>query len=265
MARPDNIPKIALLILSTAIFLIFSGPMAAQDSSPSQPNLSGMWLIQDPGSGSFGDFMNNIPAPELRPEIVKQNEEAAAHAQQTVFHDLNDHTNCAEGGNIVLMMASSPAMSILQSKNETLIAADSNRSRFIYTDGRPHQDIHSANYHATGFGDSIGYWEGDSFVVDTIGFPNRMCGGRTPYLETPRGGRALPTTHLLEHFHVSADHTMLTITFTWEDPTVFLKPHTYSYNYKFLPGAFPFESEDSQRDAEYQQRLRTSVIAPKQQ
>jgi len=58
---------------------------------------------------------------------------------------------------------------------------------------------------------------------------------------------------------------MLTITFTWEDPTVFLKPHTYSYNYKFLPGAFPFESEDSQRDAEYQQRLRTSVIAPKQQ
>ena len=264
MAISTFIPKIALATIGTAMLLAICGSTGAQDSA-SHPNLSGMWLVQDPGSGSFGDFMNNVPAPELRPEIVKQNAEAAAHAQQTVFHDLNDHTDCVEGGNIVLMMASSPAMSILQSKNETLIAADSNRARFIYTDGGPHQDIHSPNYHATGFGDSIGHWEGDTFVVDTIGFPKRMCGGRTPYIETPRGGRALPTTHLTERFQLNADHTMLTITFTWEDQAVFLKPHTYSYNYKFLPGAFPFESEDSQRDAEYQQRLRTSVIAPKQQ
>jgi hypothetical protein len=250
-------------LTTAAVALFLCGTAIAQDRAQ-HPDLTGLWLIQDPGSGSFGAFVNNIPAPQLRPEIIKQNQEAEAKTEQTVFHNLDDHTGCTEGGEIVLMMESSPALNILPGKNETLIGADSSRARFIYTGGRQHQDIHSPNYHATGFGDSIGHWEGDTFVVDTIGFPARMCGGRTPYLVTPRGGRALPSTHLTERYDLNADHSMLTITFTWEDPNVYLAPHTYSYNYKFLPEAVPFESEDSQRDAAYQQRLRTSVAPPPQ-
>jgi len=256
-------------LLAAGVILACGFGVTAQQrvQSKAEVDITGLWLVQDPGSGSFGAFMNGVPKPELKPEIIKQNEEAAKHIEENIFHNLEDHSGCTEGGNFPLMMASSPPLNIVQSKDEVLLASESGRARFIRTDGSPHVDIHSPSYKATGFGDSIGHWEGDVLVVDTIGWPQRMCGGRTPYLETPGGGRALPTTHLVEHYEVSHEKndTFLTITYTWDDPAVYLKPHTYSYKYKLLPGAAPFESEDSQRDASYQQRERTSVIAPKQQ
>ena len=251
-------------VLAAALSGFSCGSSVAQSArSAPKVDMTGLWLrfISDPGSGAYGE---NIPLPELRPEIIKENEIAAARAQETIFHDLNDHEGCTEGGNFPLMMPSSPPLNIVQSKDEILIGTESGRSRFIYTDGRPHMDIHSPSYEPTGFGDSIGHWEGDVLVVDTIGWPKRMCGGRTPYLETPGGGRALPTTHLTERFQLSPDGKILTITFTWNDPAVFVKPHTYFYRYKNLEGALPIESEDSQRDAAYQQRLQSSTLPPKQ-
>jgi hypothetical protein len=43
--------------------------------------------------------------------------------------------------------------------------SDSNRLRRIYMDGRPHPDDPDLTFH----GHSIGHWEGDTLVVDTIG------------------------------------------------------------------------------------------------
>ena len=42
---------------------------------------------------------------------------------------------------------------------------DGNRMRRIYTDGRPHPEYPDLTYH----GHSIGEWEGDTLVVDTVG------------------------------------------------------------------------------------------------
>ena len=39
----------------------------------------------------------------------------------------------------------------------------------------------------------------------------------------------------------------------------------FSYHHKYLEGAPPLEGQDSQRDAAWQERLRTAAIAPKQQ
>jgi hypothetical protein len=59
----------------------------------------------------------------------------------------------------------------------------------------------------------------------------------------PGGGRAKDTTHLVERYRlVNADE--LSVTFTWEDPTVFLAPHTYSYTYKRLPEGIPIENNE---------------------
>ena len=245
--------------------MIVSAQQRAQ--SKAEVDITGMWLIQDPGSGSFDAFVNSVPKPDLKPEIIKENEIAKAHEQDTIFHNLDDHSNCTTGGNFILMMYSSPPLNIVQSKDEILIGSESGRARFIRTDGSPHVDIHSPAYTPTGFGDSIAHWEGDVLVVDTIGWPQRMCGGRAPYLETPGGGRALPTTHLTERYEVShqKNDTFLTITDTWDDPSVYVKPQVYSFKYKLLPEATPFENQDSQRDQALQQRQRSSVIAPKQQ
>ena len=51
--------------------------------------------------------------------------------------------------------------------------------RMIYLGGRPHPDM--KNYETTYFGDSVGHWEGDTLVVDTIGFnDDTWLGGGGP-------------------------------------------------------------------------------------
>jgi len=106
----------------------------------------------------------------------------------------------------------------------------------------------------TGFGDSIGHWEGDTLVVDTIGFAPRVCDSRRPMMLVPGGGRAKDTTHLVERYRLVGPDE-LSVTFTWEDSTVFLAPHTYSYTYKRLPEGIPIENNEepavAQPDRQY--------------
>jgi len=205
-----------------------------------------------------------VPKPALRPEIVKENEAIAAREAAGEVINRAERLASCPFGNLPMMMASSPPLNIVQSRDEVLIGAEANRGRFVYTDGRSHPDIRSADYVASGFGHSIGHWEGDTLVVDTVGFPARVCDSRRPVMVTPGGGRAKETTHLIERFRLSEDGEMLSVTFTWEDPTVLLTPHSYSYKYKRLAGANPIENNDDPGDPAYQQRLLQSVIPPPQ-
>jgi hypothetical protein len=238
--------------------------MAQPVTAPSPPDISGMWLVQDPGSGSFTEWFDNVPKPSLRPEIVKDNEQLAA--QERAGNVVNRAARSADCpiGNFPLMMASSPPLNIVQSRDEILLGAEANRARFIYTDGRGHPDIRSRDYQPSGFGHSIGHWEGSTLVVDTAGFPARVCDSRHPVMVTPGGGRAKETTHLVERYRLSDDGNALTISFTWEDPTVYLKPHSYEYSFKKLPGAHPFENNEDLRDQGYRERQFESVKPPPQ-
>ena len=235
-------------------------PAAAQGAT----DISGMWIVQDPGSGNWSDWYNNVPKPSLRPEIIKENEAIAAReAAGEVVNRAARLASCPFG-NLPAMMASSPPLNIVQSREEILIGAEANRGRFIYTDGRGHPDIGSADYISSGFGHSIGHWEGDTLVIDTIGFPARVCDSRRPAIVTPGGGRAKETTHLVERFRLTEGGDVLSVTFTWEDPTVFTAPHTYSYTYKKLAGTQPIENNDDPSDPAYQERQLQSVVPPPQ-
>jgi hypothetical protein len=207
------------------------------------PDMSGMWVVQDPGSGSWAAWYNNVPKPSLRPEIAKENEEIDARERAGNVVNRMPRTADCPVGNLPMMMASSPPLNIVVSRDEVLMGAESGRGRFIYTDGRSHPDPKDPAYIASGFGHSIGRWEGQTLVVDTIGFPPRVCDSRRPVMLTPGGGRAKDTTHLVERYElVGADE--LKVTFTWEDPTILLAPHTYSYTYKRIPQATPIENNE---------------------
>jgi hypothetical protein len=214
----------------------WGGTVAAQ----APPDLSGMWLVQDPGSGSFTEWYNNVPKPRLRAEIAKDNEAIAAREAGGEVVNKAPRLESCPVGNLPMMMASSPALNIVQARNEILIGAESNRGRFIYTDGRTHPDTKSPDYVASGFGHSTGAWEGPSLVIETIGFPPRVCDSRRPVMVTPGGGRAKDTTRLVERVRL-VDTDTLQWTFTWEDATVLMQPHTYSYTFKKVPGGHPFE------------------------
>src|SRR5215467_15212767 len=124
-------------------------------SAQAVPDLSGMWIVQDPGSGNWADWFNNVPKPALRPEIIKDNEAIAAREAAGAVVNRAERLATCPFGNLPMMMASSPPLNIVQSKDEILIGAEANRGRFIYTDGRGHPDTHSPDYIAAGVGHSI--------------------------------------------------------------------------------------------------------------
>ena len=77
----------------------------------------------------------------------------------------------------------------------------------VYTDGRPHPDTKSPAYKATGNGHSTGRWQGDTLLVDTVGFPAKMCDTRWRIMRVTGGGRAKETTHLTQRVRLTdAEH-----------------------------------------------------------
>jgi len=83
--------------------------------------------------------------------------------------------------------------------------------RVIPTDGTPHP----ADPDPTWMGDSVGRWEGDTLVVDTVGFNDKT--------ELPGGYKHTEALHLVERFH-RTDFNNLDYEATVEDPNVFEKP-----------------------------------------
>ena len=83
-------------------------------------------------------------------------------------------------------------------------------ARIVPLDGRPHLAQHIGQWH----GDSRGYWEGDTLVVDTMNFTHKTSfRGSTENL------------HLVERF-TRVDADTLLYEFTIDDPTTFTRPWT---------------------------------------
>jgi hypothetical protein len=92
--------------------------------------------------------------------------------------------------------------------------------RQIWTDGRPHPKDSNPSW----MGDSIGKWEGDTLVVDTIGFNDKTWLDQVghPHSEA---------LHLIERIHRIAPD-MLQIDFTFDDLKAFTKPWTGTKQFK---------------------------------
>ena len=154
--------------LSGVVTLVFCSCLTA--AAQGAVDLTGMWIVQDPGSGNWSEWFDNVPKPALRPEIIKNNEAIAAREAAGAVVNRAERLASCPFGNLPMMMASSPPLNIVQSKDEILIGAEANRGRFIYTDGRRHPDTRNAEYVPSGFGHSVGHWEGDTLVVESIGY-----------------------------------------------------------------------------------------------
>jgi hypothetical protein len=78
-------------------------------------------------------------------------------------------------------------------------------------------DKHSDNVETSWYGESIGRYEGDTLVVDTIGLDDR----------TPVDGFGTPHTkqlHVIERFHLIEDGNVLEANIHVEDPGAFTTP-----------------------------------------
>ena len=132
---------------------------------------------------------------------------------------------------VPFVMDSGTPIDIRQGKTMIIVAPENNPApRYFYL-GRQH--VNPEIYDPTTGGDSIANWEGDTLVVDTIGFhPTR---GIT---SIPGGGFKTDKSRLVERYRLLENGTVLSVTFTWTDPTVFAAPHTYEFRYRRLPAKY---------------------------
>jgi hypothetical protein len=96
--------------------------------------------------------------------------------------------------------------------------------REIFTDGRPHD----AGVEQTWLGDSIGKWDGDTLVVDTIGFNDRS------WLDAA-GHPHTDALHVIERYR-RLDLGHMEIEITIDDPKAYTKPWTVKTHPQLLHG-----------------------------
>jgi len=144
---------------------------------------------------------------------------------------------------VPFIMGQSPPINIAQADDEMLIMAEQvSAARHIYLDGRSHPS--AATFAPTTNGHSIGHWQGGELVVDTTNFSSRGAN------DIPGGGYRTRTSHQVEDFKLSDDGKTLTIVSTWDDPSVFVEPHTYTSTYHKLPAStYAFEDICDASDA----------------
>jgi hypothetical protein len=172
-------------------------------------DLSGYWEL--------GPENKSIPAAELMFGVTK------SVLDKVALEDAVSLRWCRPLG-LPAVMDNGRPLDIQQGKWEILIAPEANSSpRHLYFD-RPHID--PKIFDPASMGDSVAHWEGDTLIVDTIGFHPKD--GR---MLIPGGGFRTESSHLVERYKLLKSGSVLSVSFTWTDPKVFRTPHTYEYRY----------------------------------
>jgi hypothetical protein len=158
---------------------------------------------------AVGDPNNPILQPWARDAIRKHNELVLSGKQ--VF---SPHASCWPVGVPAFLLSpmTRPLYFVQGPKEVVMILTSFNDVRRVYL-----ADKHSANVKTSWYGDSIGHYEGDKLVVDTIGLDDRtfVDGFRTPHTKQ---------LHVVERFHLTDGGETLEVNVHVEDPGAFTMP-----------------------------------------
>ena len=186
------------------------------------PDLSGFWEIRDmTNAGLRGGAVIGHPAPPVyTPAAQATMQQGRGRGRgQAANETVSITSQYCRTLAYPFFMTSSPPFDIVQGPNEILVLAEREMgSRHIFLN-QNHPD--PAYLEPSDNGDSIAHWDGDTLVVDTIGFkPGNGA-----------GGAKTAQTHLVERYHLFDDGKRLSVSFEWTDPETYAKPYTYELGY----------------------------------
>ena len=201
-------------------YMVVAGAIAASVSSAAaqERDVSGTWELSFDG--------RRVPAASLAPGVTP------AMLEEVAQKDARSVRWCLPLG-LPFTMTQSRPIDIRQGTRHIVISAESlvAPARYVYLNRAAHID--KEEFEPTTSGDSIARWEGDTLVVDTVGFS-----ASKGMLSIPGGGYRTEDTRLTERFRLLQNGSILSVTSTWEDPKVFRVPHTYELRYQRLPANY---------------------------
>jgi hypothetical protein len=184
------------------------------------PDWSGIWV---PNIADQNAQATSNPPPWT---VKVAAEMAAAAAEENAGHPRGLFIDCLPEGMPSWMLISHNAMEILYQPGRVIMLGDSdgNRLRRIYTDGRGHPADPDPSF----YGHSIGHWDGQTLVVDTIGVLPQSFLAISEAIGVPNDG----DLHVTERIHLEgADRLYDELTITaprvlskpWQTTRIFLR------------------------------------------
>ncbi len=187
-----------------------------------KPDLSGVWAVECNVYGRDACFTQSIffdLTKDMKPEDVEMTPWAAgiAAARQSRNHVDDPYGFCMPPGFPRIDYAGGPfkvlvTPGVTAFLYETLVGL---MFRQVFTDGRPLPQVSDPSW----LGYSVGRWEGDTFVVDTVGLKD---GG---WLDTLKGHPSSDALQVTERFR-RTDFGHMDLAITIDDPKAYRKPWT---------------------------------------
>jgi hypothetical protein len=220
-----------------------------------KPDLSGVWMIEPttreeyqkmlgsapeisdklgvPGNelGMVSKYFINILADVKRDEEPLRPEAAEILQQRDATLGNGSPTKYCLPGGVPWATFVAPFKMIQASREIVVLHEDNNLPRQIYIDGRK---VPATIDLPSWVGFSAGRWEGDTLVVDTVGFNDRA------WLDAVGHPRS-EELHMVERF-TRRDFGHMDIGITIDDPKMYTKPFSIKVNAILLPDTDVFEA-----------------------
>ena len=188
-------------------------PVASDPAHPFIPN----GAAKQP-TFRIADLSNPNLKPWVKERMRKDIDELLA-GKKSAF---TPQSSCVPAGVPFFMGYGGPdPLVFLQTARQVWIAwREDNQTRRIYMDAP-----HSANVKPSWYGESVGHYEGDTLVVDTIGLNDKTV---VDVYRTPHSDKL----HVVERWRLIEGGKMLQAIFTVEDPDAFYEPWSGMRRYR---------------------------------
>ena len=171
-------------------------------------------LIIDPADGRLPPL---TPEGEARAKARAEDRKLRGPDPADSWEDRNLAERCITRGAPKIPGMYNNNVQIFQTRDSVAILQEMiHEVRFIRLDGSPHLDPNVRQW----MGDSRGHWEGDTLVVDTTNYNDKIVSNS--FNCCPGAGAHL---HVTERFRLSDPNT-IDYEYTVDDPTTYTKPWT---------------------------------------
>jgi hypothetical protein len=194
-----------------------SGPVPRTPDG--KPDLDGIWFIDETPLGEFGERPVALRF-EIKPEEIILTPEGEALQRRRKGNDFPG-ARCLPL-NIAGLAAAQPFKIFSNRGGVVILYEVLTIYRQIFVDGRQLPKDPNPSW----MGYSVGKWDGDTLVVDTTGFNDRI-------LLPPRNLHS-DALHITERFR-RRDFGHLEIQYVIDDPKIYTKPYAFKQNHHLTP------------------------------
>jgi hypothetical protein len=189
------------------------GPVVSDPAHPFIPN----------GVGEQPTFrIADLTNPNLMPwakELMQKDIDEVLAEKKSAF---TAQSSCVPGGvpGFMAYGGGNPIVFLQTPKEVLLYFTGAQQVRHVYMDVP-----HSSNVKSSWYGESVGRYDGDTLVIDTVGLSNKTTADiyRTPHTDQ---------MHVVERWRIVEGGTMMESVFTVDDPGTFYKPWTAMRRYR---------------------------------